>query len=79
MVVTVRGTLPTSVASTYEITYTVFGTGETKVDQTVHPGAPNLPYLPEVGTILFLPAEFAHPAAGGRAPGRTRLPGRRAS
>ncbi|MET8849799.1 glycoside hydrolase family 2 TIM barrel-domain containing protein [Amycolatopsis sp. NPDC004625] len=58
VVVTVRGTLPTAVTSTYTTTYTVFGNGELEVDQTVHPGAPDLPYLPEVGTILFLPGEL---------------------
>ncbi|GHG14262.1 MULTISPECIES: glycoside hydrolase family 2 TIM barrel-domain containing protein [Amycolatopsis] len=58
VVVTVRGTLPTSVPSAYTTTYTVFGHGEIKVDQSVHPGASGLPYLPEVGTILFVPGEF---------------------
>lgn len=51
----VTGTLPTSVESTYGTTYTVFGNGEIKVDNTLHPGAANLPYIPEVGTMLFLP------------------------
>ncbi|MFV0132806.1 glycoside hydrolase family 2 TIM barrel-domain containing protein [Streptomyces sp. HMX87] len=51
----VGGTLPTTTESTYTTTYTVFGNGEIKVDNTLHPGAANLPYLPEVGTMLFLP------------------------
>ncbi|MEQ0562127.1 glycoside hydrolase family 2 TIM barrel-domain containing protein [Amycolatopsis sp. NEAU-NG30] len=58
VVVTVRGTLPTAVESAYTTTYTVFGNAEIKVDHTVHPGAASLPYLPEVGTILFVPGEF---------------------
>jgi beta-galactosidase len=51
----VGGTLPTTVESAYSTTYTVFGNGEVKVDNTLHPGAANLPYIPEVGTMLFLP------------------------
>ncbi|WP_217249416.1 glycoside hydrolase family 2 TIM barrel-domain containing protein [Streptomyces sp. AC602_WCS936] len=51
----VSGTLPTTVESAYTTTYTVFGNGEIKVDNTLHPGAANLPYIPEVGTVLFLP------------------------
>ncbi|MFC8673452.1 glycoside hydrolase family 2 TIM barrel-domain containing protein [Streptomyces griseorubiginosus] len=51
----VSGTLPTTTESTYTTTYTVFGNGEIKVDNTLHPGASSLPYIPEVGTILFLP------------------------
>ncbi len=51
----VSGTLPTTVESAYTTTYTVFGNGEVKVDNTLHPGAANLPYIPEVGTMLFLP------------------------
>ncbi|MFE3826127.1 glycoside hydrolase family 2 TIM barrel-domain containing protein [Streptomyces sp. NPDC059092] len=51
----VSGTLPTTVESTYTTTYTVFGNGEIKVDNTLHPGASSLPYIPEVGTLLFLP------------------------
>ncbi|WP_053914236.1 glycoside hydrolase family 2 TIM barrel-domain containing protein [Streptomyces sp. SCSIO 75703] len=53
--IAVAGTLPTRVASAYTTTYTVFGNGEIKVDHTLHPGAPDLPYLPEVGSLLFLP------------------------
>ncbi|GLY42723.1 beta-galactosidase [Amycolatopsis sp. NBRC 101858] len=57
-VVTVSGTLPTSVPSTYTTTYTIFGNAEIKVDTTLHPGSPTLPYIPEIGTILLLPGEF---------------------
>ncbi|MEU0225601.1 glycoside hydrolase family 2 TIM barrel-domain containing protein [Streptomyces sp. NPDC006284] len=55
VVIEVTGTLPTTVESTYTTTYTVFGNGEIKVDNTLRPGAANLPYIPEVGTLLFLP------------------------
>ncbi|MFF4250470.1 glycoside hydrolase family 2 TIM barrel-domain containing protein [Streptomyces sp. NPDC001663] len=64
----VTGTLPTTTESTYTTTYTVFGNGEIKVDNTLHPGASNLPYLPEVGTLLTLPARLEHLHYYGRGP-----------
>lgn len=67
-VITVSGTLPTTVPSTYTTTYTVFGNGEIKVDNTLHPGAPTLPYIPEVGTMLVLAHEFENIDYYGRGP-----------
>ncbi|MFF1543365.1 glycoside hydrolase family 2 TIM barrel-domain containing protein [Streptomyces sp. NPDC058291] len=64
----VSGTLPTTTRSSYTTTYTVFGNGEIKVDNTLHPGAANLPYIPEVGTLLFLPARLEHLHYYGRGP-----------
>jgi beta-galactosidase len=64
----VAGTLPTTVESTYTTTYTVFGNAEIKVDNTLHPGASNLPYLPEVGTLLFLPRRLDRLHYYGRGP-----------
>ncbi|MDH6624627.1 beta-galactosidase [Streptomyces sp. LBL] len=64
----VSGTLPTTVESTYTITYTVFGNGEVKVDNTLHPGASSLPYVPEVGTLLFLPKHLDRLHYYGRGP-----------
>ncbi|MEV7867726.1 glycoside hydrolase family 2 TIM barrel-domain containing protein [Streptomyces sp. NPDC088124] len=64
----VSGTLPTTVESTYTTTYTVFGNGEIKVDHTLHPGASSLPYLPEVGTLLFLPKHLDRLHYYGRGP-----------
>ncbi|MFH8798859.1 glycoside hydrolase family 2 TIM barrel-domain containing protein [Streptomyces sp. NPDC017936] len=66
--ITVTGTLPTTVRSTYTTTYTVFGNAEIKVDHTLHPGAASLPYIPEVGSILFLPARLEHLHYYGRGP-----------
>ncbi|MFD7659432.1 glycoside hydrolase family 2 TIM barrel-domain containing protein [Actinosynnema sp. NPDC059797] len=66
--VAVSGTLPTSTTSRYTTTYTVYGNGEIKVDNTLHPGAATLPYIPEVGTILFLPAELEQVRYYGRGP-----------
>ncbi|PWI13936.1 beta-galactosidase [Streptomyces sp. Act143] len=64
----VTGTLPTTVESTYTTTYTVFGNGEIKVDNTLHPGASSLPYIPEVGTLLFLPGRLDRLHYYGRGP-----------
>ncbi|MET9774348.1 glycoside hydrolase family 2 TIM barrel-domain containing protein [Streptomyces sp. NPDC006367] len=64
----VSGTLPTTVESAYTTTYTVFGNGEIKVDHTLRPGAPNLPYIPEVGTLLFLPRSLDRIHWYGRGP-----------
>ncbi|MEU6348390.1 glycoside hydrolase family 2 TIM barrel-domain containing protein [Streptomyces sp. NPDC047072] len=64
----VAGTLPTTIESTYTTTYTVFGNGEIKVDNTLHPGASSLPYIPEVGTLLFLPRRLDRLHYYGRGP-----------
>ncbi|WP_328875277.1 DUF4981 domain-containing protein [Streptomyces sp. NBC_00287] len=64
----VSGTLPTTTESTYTTTYTVFGNGEIKVDNTLHPGASSLPYIPEVGTLLFLPGRLDRLHYYGRGP-----------
>ncbi|MEV2215471.1 glycoside hydrolase family 2 TIM barrel-domain containing protein [Streptomyces sp. NPDC050997] len=64
----VSGTLPTTVESTYTTTYTVFGNGEIRVDNTLHPGATSLPYIPEVGTLLFLPGRLDRLHYYGRGP-----------
>ncbi|MFF9484945.1 glycoside hydrolase family 2 TIM barrel-domain containing protein [Streptomyces sp. NPDC014676] len=64
----VSGTLPTTTESTYTTTCTVFGNGEIKVDNTLHPGAPDLPYIPEVGTLLFLPRRLDRLHYYGRGP-----------
>jgi beta-galactosidase len=64
----VSGTLPTTTESAYTTTYTVFGNGEIKVDNTLHPGASSLPYIPEVGTILFLPRRLDQLHYYGRGP-----------
>ncbi|MGV9455214.1 glycoside hydrolase family 2 TIM barrel-domain containing protein [Streptomyces sp. NPDC003635] len=64
----VSGTLPTTVESRYSTTYTVFGNGEIKVDNTLHPGASSLPYIPEVGTLLLLPGRLDRLHYYGRGP-----------
>ncbi|MGC0336671.1 glycoside hydrolase family 2 TIM barrel-domain containing protein [Streptomyces sp. SLBN-8D4] len=64
----VSGTLPTATESAYGTTYTVFGNGEIRVDNTLHPGASSLPYIPEVGTLLFLPRRLDRLHYYGRGP-----------
>jgi beta-galactosidase len=66
--ITVSGTLPTTSESTYTTTYTVFGNAEIKIDNTLHPGAASLPYIPEVGTMLFLPGRLEQLCYYGRGP-----------
>ncbi|MEO3755229.1 glycoside hydrolase family 2 TIM barrel-domain containing protein [Streptomyces sp. B6B3] len=66
--VAVTGTLPTSTESSYTTTYTVYGNGEIKVDNTLRPGSSSLPYIPEVGTILFLSGELRQLHYYGRGP-----------
>ncbi|MFI1722008.1 glycoside hydrolase family 2 TIM barrel-domain containing protein [Streptomyces sp. NPDC020489] len=68
VVIEISGTLPTTTESTYTTTYTVFGNAEIKVDNTLHPGAASLPYIPEVGTLLFLPARLEKLRYYGRGP-----------
>ncbi|MFJ5260440.1 glycoside hydrolase family 2 TIM barrel-domain containing protein [Streptomyces sp. NPDC088387] len=64
----VSGTLPTTTRSSYTTTYTVFGNGEIKVDNTLHPGAASLPYIPEIGTLLILPGRLENLHYYGRGP-----------
>ncbi|MEU8989161.1 glycoside hydrolase family 2 TIM barrel-domain containing protein [Streptomyces sp. NPDC048558] len=64
----VSGTLPTATESSYTTTYTLFGNGEIRVDNTLHPGAASLPYIPEVGTLLFLPGRLERLHYYGRGP-----------
>ncbi|WP_199734875.1 glycoside hydrolase family 2 TIM barrel-domain containing protein [Cellulomonas sp. PhB143] len=66
--IAVKGTLPTTTESTYSTTYTVFGNGEVKVDNALHPGSSSLPQIPEVGTMLTLPSDLTHVAYYGRGP-----------
>ncbi|TDC77929.1 glycoside hydrolase family 2 TIM barrel-domain containing protein [Streptomyces hainanensis] len=66
--ITVTGTLPTTVESAYTTTYTVFGNAEIRIDNTLRPGAPDLPYLPEVGTLFLLPGRLTHLHYYGRGP-----------
>ena len=66
--IAVAGTLPTTTPSAYGTTYTIFGNGEIRVDNTLKPGAASLPYIPEVGTMLLLPGGLDTAHYYGRGP-----------
>ncbi|WP_205325455.1 glycoside hydrolase family 2 TIM barrel-domain containing protein [Glycomyces sp. YM15] len=66
--ISVTGTLPTSTQSAFTTTYTVYGNGEIRVDSTLRPGSSSLPYIPEVGTMLFLPGALEQMHYYGRGP-----------
>lgn len=66
--IAVTGTLSTTSPSAYGTTYTIFGNGEIKVDNTLKPGSASLPYIPEVGTILLLPGALETIRYYGRGP-----------
>ncbi|MBD1221216.1 glycoside hydrolase family 2 TIM barrel-domain containing protein [Virgibacillus halodenitrificans] len=63
----VSGTLPTSTESKYQTVYTVYGTGEVAVKNTLTPGN-GLPEIPAVGMELTLPGEFEQINWYGRGP-----------
>ncbi len=63
----VEASLPTSTASDYLVTYTVYGSGEVEVDTTLQPGA-NLPEIPEIGMMLTIPEGFETMTWFGRGP-----------
>ncbi|HLR61593.1 MAG TPA: glycoside hydrolase family 2 TIM barrel-domain containing protein [Lentibacillus sp.] len=65
--VKVTGTLPTETESNYKTVYTIYGTGEVAVKNTLEPGE-NLPEIPAVGMELTLPEEFEQINWYGRGP-----------
>jgi len=67
------GTVPTTTPSPVTMTYTVFGNGQVRVDSTLQPGASNLPYIPEVGTMLTLPSQLETLTWYGRGPEESML------
>ena len=71
--VTFSGTVPTTTPSPVTMTYTVFGDGQVRVDSTLQPGASNLPYIPEVGTMLTLPSQLETLTWYGRGPEESML------
>jgi beta-galactosidase len=54
------GTLPAADSSSYEIVYTVLGSGEVTVDGHMTPGPGDLPMLPRFGMRMELPGSFQH-------------------
>ncbi|UJF36053.1 glycoside hydrolase family 2 TIM barrel-domain containing protein [Paenibacillus hexagrammi] len=64
----VEGTLPTTTASAYKTSYTVFGNGDIVVSNYMKPGASSLPEIPVVGTMVTVPQEFENITWYGRGP-----------
>ncbi|WP_207218914.1 glycoside hydrolase family 2 TIM barrel-domain containing protein [Pengzhenrongella frigida] len=71
--VTFTGTVPTTTPSAVTMAYTVLGNGQVQVESTLQPGASDLPYIPEVGTMLTLPPELETLTWYGRGPGESML------
>ena len=64
------GELP-DVASFNEVTYTVFGNGETRVHSSFQPSHTELPEMPRFGMQMTIPAEFDTMTWYGRGPHET--------
>lgn len=64
---TVTSKLPTTNESLYKQTFTVYGTGDVKVDSLLQPGK-DLPMIPVVGNMLTLPKEFSNVTWYGKGP-----------
>ncbi len=64
---TVTSTLPTTNQSDYMQVYTVYSSGDVKVESTLQPGA-DLPMIPEVGNMLTIPREFDNVTWYGKGP-----------
>lgn len=68
VVITVNAKLPTSVESDWQQVYTVYGTGDVQITNTLKPGSADLPMIPEVGNLLVIPEEFHNVTWYGRGP-----------
>ncbi|MHA0856130.1 glycoside hydrolase family 2 TIM barrel-domain containing protein [Paenibacillus sp. CMAA1364] len=64
----VVGLLPTTTASTFKTSYTIFANGDIEVVNEMKPGASNLPEIPEVGNIMTIPQQFENIDWYGRGP-----------
>lgn len=65
---TVASKLPTLVESDYKQIYTVYGSGDVKVESTLKPGSETLSMIPEIGNMLTLPKEFDNITWYGKGP-----------
>lgn len=63
----VHATLPTTRPSRYQVTYTVYGSGDVVVTSTLVPGQ-GLPEIPAVGMEMIIPGEYEHLTWYGRGP-----------
>lgn len=59
---------PTTIPSTGTAIYVIYGNGDIIVQNILVPGDPDLPEIPEVGTLLTLPAGYENVTWYGRGP-----------
>lgn len=64
----VTATLPTTVESQYKYSYTIYGSGDVDISNTLIPGSKTLPELPEIGLEMKMPKGFENLAYYGRGP-----------
>jgi beta-galactosidase len=64
----VNNTLPTSTVSQYTSSYTIYGTGDVNVNNTLKPGSSSLSEIPEIGMEMKMPAGFENLNWYGRGP-----------
>jgi beta-galactosidase len=60
--------LPTSTASTYNASFTIYGSGDIVVRGMLTPGSSSLPEIPEMGMLMTLPAGLENLNWYGRGP-----------
>lgn len=63
----VSSTLPVADNSAYEQVFTVYGSGDIKIETTLNP-TQGLPIIPEISNMLTMPREFANVTWFGRGP-----------
>lgn len=63
----VSSTLPVADNSGYEQVFTVYGSGDIRIETTLNPTA-GLPIIPEISNMLTMPREFANVTWFGRGP-----------
>ena len=63
----VNNTLPLADNSSYDQVFTIYGSGDIKIETTLNPTA-GLPIIPEVSSMLTMPREFANVTWFGRGP-----------
>ncbi|MFL0267538.1 glycoside hydrolase family 2 TIM barrel-domain containing protein [Candidatus Clostridium radicumherbarum] len=64
----VSNTLPTTTASQYSSNYTIYGTGDVTINNTLKPGSSSLSEIPEIGMEMKMPAGFENLSWYGRGP-----------
>ncbi|MCB9249456.1 MAG: DUF4981 domain-containing protein [Ignavibacteriales bacterium] len=65
--------LKTDPISTYNITYTIYGTGDIILENEFNPGDEKLPLIPSLGLMMNIPQEFENINWYGRGPGENYI------